>query len=106
MPAVVHGRGERRCLAAAEVADADGRVGAVCDGECAGVGRAELAGRRAAGVLGVEEDGARSGELVGDAQLGRRGVRGGGRGRSGGGGGWWCRGGGGGGKRYSVPGAL
>ena len=46
-------------LATAQVADADGRVGAV--GEGAGVGGPKLGGRRARGVLGVPEDGTGSG---------------------------------------------
>ena len=96
---VVHGGREGCCVAAAEVADADGRVGAVGDGEGACVGRAELAGRRTARVLRIPEYGARRDELVGDAQLGRGRVGGGG----GVGGGLWlgrcCSG-----KRCSVPG--
>lgn len=75
MPAVVHGR--RGCwgyrLAAAEISHADGGVGAACDGESACVRRLELPWRRARCELGIPEDGAGRGKLVGDAQL-RRGV--------------------------------
>jgi hypothetical protein len=65
--AVVHGRyGGGDCLAVAEVADADGRVGAICDRESAGVRGLELAWRRARCKLGVPEDGAGGGESVDD----------------------------------------
>lgn len=57
--AVVHGGWEGRCVAAAEVAYADGRVGAVCDREGARVGRTELARRWTVCVLRIPEDGAR-----------------------------------------------
>jgi hypothetical protein len=82
MPAVVHGWDD---LASAEIPYADGRVGTVGDRESAGVRGPELAWRASSSVLGVPENGARSGELVGDAQLGRGGGRGGGAGLLGGG---------------------
>ena len=98
---VVHGGWEGRCVATAEVAYADGRVGAVCDRKSARVRRAELAGRRAIRVLRIPEDSARRDEFVGDAQLRRGRVSGGG---SGGGSLWLGRRGSG--KRCSVPGLF
>jgi hypothetical protein len=63
--AVVHGRYcNRDCLAVAEVADADGRVGAIRDRKSAGVGWLKLAWRRARCELGVPENGAGGGEAV------------------------------------------
>jgi hypothetical protein len=61
---VVHGGGAGRAVAVAEVADADGGVGAVGSGECAGVYGLE------AGVLGVPEEGRGGRQLAGNAQRG------------------------------------
>jgi hypothetical protein len=84
MPAVVHDDcGRRGSLAFSEITDADGRVGAVFDGE-GGERRLEFGGRRARCVLGVEEDGAGRRELVRDVQVGQ--GRGAGAGLLGGGG--------------------
>lgn len=81
MPAVVHGGHEGRgaAAAAAEIAHADGRVGAIGHGEGSGVSGLEAARGRSRGELGVPENGRRGGELAGDAQ-GRGRARGGGRG--------------------------
>lgn len=68
---LVHGG---QALSVTEVADADGGVGAVVDGEGADVSGPEAGGRRASGVLGVKEDCACGSKLLGDGQ--RRGRRG------------------------------
>ena len=75
---IVHGRDGGDVLAAAEVAHADGAVGAVevGNGECARVRRLERAWGRSCSVVAVPENGSGGGELVCDAQLG--GGRGGG----------------------------
>lgn len=83
VPSAVHGGKYRYDLAFAEVADADGRVGAVGHGESAGVRRLELARGWACRELGVPEDGRGGGELVGNAQS-RAGDFGGGGGGDGG----------------------
>jgi len=74
LSAAIHsgGRGYGRdwrwdCVSGAEVAQADGRVGAVCNCERGCVGGEQPDRRRAVGVLGVPEDGSRAGQLVGDA---------------------------------------
>jgi len=66
--AVVHGRHDGLCVAVAEVADADGRVGAVRGDKRAGVDGLETARGRSRGELGVPEDGRGGRELAGDAQ--------------------------------------
>lgn len=63
MSAIVHGRYGWNGLATTKIANADGRVGTVCDGESSGVCRFEFGRRRASRVLGIPEDCARGGEL-------------------------------------------
>jgi hypothetical protein len=70
---VVHGRDDGQGIAVAEVADADGRVGAVRGDQSAGVDWLETARGRSRGKLGVPEDGRGGRELAGNAQ--RRGRR-------------------------------
>jgi hypothetical protein len=70
--AVVHGRHKGRRVAVAEVAHADGRVGALRGDQSAGVDWLEAARRRARGELGVPEDGRGRRELPGNAQRRRR----------------------------------
>ena len=65
MSSVVHGGGAGGAVAVAEVADADGGVGAVGSSECAGVYGLE------AGVLGVPEDGRGGRQLASNTQRGR-----------------------------------
>jgi hypothetical protein len=90
VPSVVHGGHDGNDLAFAEVADADGRVGAVGHSKSPRVRGFELAdGGWARRELGVPENGRCGGELAGDAQGGARVV---GRGIRGGGG-WLRRGG-------------
>jgi hypothetical protein len=76
--AVVHGGDDGDDLALAEVADADGGVGAVGHCQSPRVRGLELAGGWACGELGVPEDGRGRRQLVGNAQSRARVV---GRGR-------------------------
>lgn len=66
--AVVHGRHNGLCVAVAEVADADGRVGALRGYKSAGVDWLETARGRSRGKLGVPEDGRGGRELASNAQ--------------------------------------
>lgn len=69
-------------LRAPETAHADAAVAAVADGEGADVGGLQAqARRRAVGVLGVPEDGARGGEGVGDVERGQAAAAAGCKGR-------------------------
>lgn len=65
---VVHGRYDGHSVAVAEVADADGRVGAVRGDKRAGVDGLETARGRSRGELGVPEDGRGGRELASNAQ--------------------------------------
>lgn len=80
MSSVVHGGRAWYGIAVAEVADTDGRVGAIGDGEGSRVCWFEAARRRSRRELGVPENGRCSCELTGNAQR-----RGGARGRGNGG---------------------
>lgn len=71
MSAVVHGGHDGGDVAVAEIADADGRVGAIRDGESAGVDWFKAARGRSGREFGVPEDGRRGRELAGNAQRGR-----------------------------------
>jgi hypothetical protein len=70
MSSIVHGGDDWYGIAVAEVADADGRVGAVGGNECAGVDWLEAARGRSRSELGVPENCRRSGELASDAKRG------------------------------------
>lgn len=62
---------EGRCLLAPEIANADGRVGAVSEREKEGgeVGGAQAHRRRPAGVFGIPKDGSCSGQARGNLQI-------------------------------------